>query len=172
MCFFALDLDPWYAGFDTQRAVFDWVRTSRLFHPACLRESLRREKQRAGRPMYLNFLQYVRDLEQSGEYANKEPLAASVVVAEARRDFDKEEEFDALIEANRRRAHLRSVFNGHLVMAWTGVEGPQVRHVMDVVRATVPEEDMMSMTREEVEAAVRRVYAESTKSHDGTRHAR
>lgn len=162
MRFFGLDLAPWSAGFATQAAVFDWVRSSRLFHPACMRESARREHRRRDRAMFHAFLQYVRDLDEAGAYSGTAPLAAAEVVAQAKREFGKEDEYNALVRANRRRVHLKAVFNGHLVMAWTGLQGLPVRGVMDAVRALVTDDDMFEMSVEDVEALVRRVHAERT----------
>ncbi|KZV86998.1 hypothetical protein EXIGLDRAFT_697947 [Exidia glandulosa HHB12029] len=161
MRFFALDLTLWQAGFATQRAIFDWVRTSRLFHPARHRESTRRMHRRElSRTMYLNFLQYARELEESGAYDGVEQLVPADVVAQAKREFGKEDEYNAIVQTNRRRAKMKTVFNGHLVMAWTGAQGLAVRRIMGAVRAVVSEDEMMQMTVEEVEAVVRRVYAE------------
>ncbi|EJD50798.1 hypothetical protein AURDEDRAFT_143221 [Auricularia subglabra TFB-10046 SS5] len=140
MRFFALDMTQWQRGFETQRDVFEWVRSSRLFHPACLKESARREHRRRDRAMYHNFLDYVRELEVSGVYADVPQLSSEQVIAEAKREFGKEDEYNALVLSNRQRAHYKAVFNGHLVMEWTGLYGKAVREVMDVVRASVSEE--------------------------------
>ncbi|KZV86999.1 hypothetical protein EXIGLDRAFT_213374 [Exidia glandulosa HHB12029] len=160
MRFYGLDMSPWTTGFASQRAVFDWVRSSRLFHPVCHRESTRRMHRRDARGMYLDFLQYVRDLEDSGAYDGVEQLVPADVVAQAKREFGKEEEYNAIVQTNRRRAHIKAVFNGNLVMEWTGVQGLAVRRIMNAVRAVVSEDEMMKMTVEEVEAVVKRIHTE------------
>lgn len=166
MRFFALDMAPWERGFESQRDVFEWVRSSRLFHSACLRESARREHRRRDRGMYHNFLAYVRELEAGGAYADVLQLSREQVIAEAKREFGKEDEYNALVLSNRQRAHYKAVFNGHLVMEWTGLYGKAVREVMDVVRARVSEAEMMQLTLADVEALVKHIHAERLKTQD------
>ncbi|KAH7098974.1 hypothetical protein BKA62DRAFT_711005 [Auriculariales sp. MPI-PUGE-AT-0066] len=158
--FFGLDREVHDRGFPTQRAVFDWVRSSRLFHPACLHESARREHRRQDRKMYLNFLQFVRDVEDSGDYNDTAPLSRKEIVDQAKLHFGKEDEFNALVLSKKRSTHIKSIFTGKHVMEWTGVQGMIVREIMNGVRAEVSEDQMMAMSAEDMEQVVCRVHAE------------
>lgn len=160
--FFGLDLARWEAGFASQTDVFEWVRSGRFFHPMCLRESYRRAHTRRDRVMYQNFLLYVRDLDAGDAYAGIVPATPHNVVELAKREFGKKEEYDALVRENRRRAHLKAVFNGHLVMEWTGLFGLSVREVMSAFRARVNDDELMDMSVEQVEAVVKQIHAERT----------
>lgn len=162
MKFFALDMTSWEAGFSTQHAVFEWITTSRLFHPSRHRESARRAHRRSGRAMYHDFLKWVLELDDSGQWTDIQPLTRLEVVDQAKEYFGKREEYDALVRMKQKSMHLKAVFSGHLVMEWTGLQGKVITEVMNIVRAEVSEEQMLELTVDDVKQLVSKAHAQHT----------
>ena len=76
------------------------------------------------------------------------------VKEEALAFFGKQEEHDALVEANERRLRLKAMWNGRKVGEWTGGGGTVVGRVMKLLRQTVGEERIGQMTEEELKQHV------------------
>lgn len=156
--FFDLDLASWEAGFPSLQSAFQWVASSRLFDPQIVKESPHREHRRNDREMYQMFLIWMRDQRLTtveGSACDLRPISSSdKVVEEAKVFFGKKQEYDGLVEKERKRRKIKDTFNGHLVMEWTGLRGIPVRELMDEVRARMDEETIHRSTREEMKARV------------------
>lgn len=64
--------------------------------------------------------------------------------------FGKQEELDALVQANKRRARLKAIWNGKKVGEWVGNNGYMIGRVMRLMRQTIGEEKIGQMTDEEI----------------------
>jgi len=149
--FFGLSFTDWKTGFDTRRAVFEWVASSRLYDPRRVKDpsNSAREKTLRDREMYQAYLEYSRDLLHSGSQHSRQTSShPSEVVREAIRFFNKEVEYDTIVSTNRKRIALKKAFCGRLVMEWTGVSGIGVRDIMHHVRSNLSEDDIIQMDQE------------------------
>jgi hypothetical protein len=68
--------------------------------------------------------------------------------------FGKQEEHDALVQANKRRARLKAIWNGKKVGEWVGNNGYMIGRVMRLMRQTIGEEKIGQMTDEEIKRHV------------------
>ncbi|KZT12016.1 uncharacterized protein LAESUDRAFT_621344, partial [Laetiporus sulphureus 93-53] len=135
LAFYGLSRDRWAEGFTTEREVFDWAASSRLFD---VQKAVRAEqnyvagaKQRAARSMYQRFLEYTLERVES---ETQMPSQTTVSTDDVLRFFGKKAEHDALINASLMKAHARKIFAGKLVEEWTGLKGMPVKWLMDTVR--------------------------------------
>ncbi len=165
--FFGLSLEQWEAGFETQQDAFEWVTSSRFYVPGQISDKAYRAKSRVDRNMYQAFLQWndasvspvaTNDGQprEKQETEDKEAVRKSVR-GEALAFFGKREEYDALVQANERRVHLKAIWNGRKVGEWVGVgNNRMISKVMAVIRRTIGEEKIGQMTEEEVKQHVLR----------------
>jgi len=68
--------------------------------------------------------------------------------------FDKEEEHDALVQANEKRLRLKAIWNGRKVGEWVGNNNRMIGKVMALMRRTIGEEKIGHMTEEELKQHV------------------
>lgn len=89
--------------------------------------------------------QETEDREAIRESVRKEALAF----------FGKQEEHDALVQANERRVRLKAIWNGRKVGEWVGVGNYRmIGKVMAVMRRTIGEEKIGQMTEDELKQHV------------------
>ena len=133
--FYSLSRSRLDDGFATQRELFEWVTTSRLFNAlkvAPAEQTHNRGKKRRGpRTMYQNFLEYARERADDPAYA---PPAETITQDDVLRFFGKEAEHAALIHASRVKQNAREVFAGKTVEGWIGMKGLPVKWVLDEAR--------------------------------------
>ena len=157
-------MERWRAGFATQHEAFEWVGSSRFYVPGKITDRTSRAKARATRGMYQAFLQWSDAkastiAENDGqpqvtrEAEEKEAIVESVK-EEALVFFGKQEDHDALVQANERRLRLKAMWNGRKVGEWTGGGGTVVGRVMKLLRQTIGEEKIGQMTEEELKQHV------------------
>jgi hypothetical protein len=162
--FFGLSMEQWRAGFATQRDAFEWIASSRFYVPRHISDRTSRPKSRADRSMYQAFLHWGdarlgtsaendRQPQETREAEEKEAIIESVR-REALAFFGKQEEHDALVEANERRLRLKAIWNGKRVGEWTGGNSRVVGKVMKLLRQTIGEEKIGQMTEEELKQHV------------------
>ena len=157
-------MERWRAGFATQPEAFEWIASSRFYVPEHISDRASRPKSRANRSMYHAFLHWGdarpgtsaendRQPQETREAEEKEAIIESVR-REALAFFDKQEEHDALVEANERRLRLKAIWNGKKVGEWTGGNGRVVGKVMKLLRQTIGEEKIGQMTEDELKQHV------------------
>jgi hypothetical protein len=154
-------MERWKAGFATQREAFEWIASSRFYVPRHISDRASRPKSRADRSMYQAFLHWGdarcaendRQPQETREAEEKEVIIESVR-REALAFFGKQEEHDALVEANERRLRLKAIWNGKKVGEWTGGNSRVVGNVMKLLRQTIGEEKIGQMTEEELKQHV------------------
>ncbi|KZT73817.1 hypothetical protein DAEQUDRAFT_661533 [Daedalea quercina L-15889] len=133
--FYGLSKDRLSGGFATQREVFDWIATSRLFNArkvAPAEQSHARGKKRRGpRTMYQSFLEYARERADDPTYV---PPSEIITEDDVLHFFGKEAEHAALIRAFRVKQNAREVFSGKAIERWIGMKGLPVKWVMDIAR--------------------------------------
>ena len=167
LAFFGLSMERWKAGFKTEVDAFEWVTTSRFFHPKKLqgKENRSKRSEKGKRQMYNNFTTWVQGQSFNDKVLDSTP---EITVQEALDYFGKREEYDVtmneydkleILHAARRR--VKATFNSALITEWTGLRGFDVKKVMDKVRErTGGEEAMDGMSMEEVEDLVKRLAKE------------
>jgi hypothetical protein len=164
--FLGLSLERWKAGFATQLEAFEWIASSRFYVPGKISDRTSRPKARADRGMYQAFLQWKDEdarasaaaeddsqPQETEEAEDKEAIIESVR-REALAFFGKQEEHDALVEANERRLRLKAIWNGKKVGEWTGGNDRVIGNVMKLLRQTIGEEKIGQMTEEELKQHV------------------
>ncbi|PCH40136.1 hypothetical protein WOLCODRAFT_136680 [Wolfiporia cocos MD-104 SS10] len=127
--------ERWAAGFATQRELFEWVATSRLFDARRVAPTdrvLGRGAQR--REMYQSFLEHARARAGSGA------PPAGITQDDALRFFGRDAEHAALLRASRVKQHARETFAGRRIEEWTGMHGLPVKWVMDAARRKLERE--------------------------------
>jgi hypothetical protein len=162
--FFGLSLERWEAGFATQTEAFEWVASSRFYVPGQIADGTSRVKSRADRGMYQAFLQWSNAratpaVKNDGQHQMMQELEDNEAVRESVRGealafFGKQEEHDALVQANERRARLKVIWNGKKVGEWVGNNGYMIGRVMKLMRQTIGEEKIGQMTDEEIKRHV------------------
>jgi hypothetical protein len=163
--FFELSLERWKAGFETQQDAFEWVTSSRFYVPGQISDRASRAKSLANRGMYQAFLQWCEarvspaagnddQPREKQETEDREAIKESVK-KEALAFFGKQEEHDALVQANERRVRLKAIWNGRKVGEWVGVGNYRmIGKVMAVMRRTIGEEKIGQMTEDELKQHV------------------
>ena len=163
--FFGLSLERWRAGFETQQDAFEWVTSSRFYVPGQVSDKTSRVKARVNRGMYQAFLQWSEarvspaagnngQPQEKQETDDKEAVRESVR-KEALAFFGKQEEHDALVQANERRMRLKAIWNGRKVGEWVGVgKYRMISRVMAVMRQTIGEEKIGQMMEDELKQHV------------------
>ncbi|KAH9936276.1 uncharacterized protein B0H18DRAFT_950623 [Fomitopsis serialis] len=128
------------SGFTTQREVFEWVATSRLFDARSVAPSeqthARGKKRREPRSMYQSFLEYARERADDPAYA---PPRETITQDDVLRFFGKDAEHAALLRASRIKQNAKEVFSGRVIEGWIGMRGLPVKWVMDVARERLNE---------------------------------
>jgi hypothetical protein len=157
--FFGLSLERWRVGFATQHEAFEWIASSRFYVPGQISDRSSRTKSRAARGMYQAFFQWSTaaendDQPQEEQEAEDKEALIETVKREALAFFGKQEEHDALVEANERKLRLKANWNGNKVGEWTGWHGRLVGKVMKLLRQTIGEEKIGQMTEEELKQHV------------------
>ncbi|EPT05204.1 hypothetical protein FOMPIDRAFT_69174 [Fomitopsis schrenkii] len=139
--FYSLSQSRLDDGFVTQRELFEWVATSRLFNAQSVapaeQSHNRGKKRRSPRAMYQSFLEYARERADDPAYA---PPTETVTQDDVLRFFGKEAEHAALIRASRVKQNAREVFSGKVVEGWIGMKGLPVKWVLDVARERLNEQ--------------------------------
>ena len=156
LSFFGLSMDDWKSGFVTRQSVFEWVTNSRLFDPHRVKDPSisARERTLRDREIYQAYLEYTRNILHSSTLDNSRPSKPTDIVREALRFFNKEVEYDGIVETNRKRTALKKSFSGRLVMEWTGTSGLRVRDIMNGVRAKLSDEEIIQMDKETLKSIV------------------
>ncbi|KAH7413676.1 hypothetical protein DE146DRAFT_2663 [Phaeosphaeria sp. MPI-PUGE-AT-0046c] len=102
MEYYGLNTTKYWAGFDTENELFDWVTDGRFFSPSSFESRIEKSNDRsrqAKRPMYARFVeQYIpnhADKNASNTWTRQE------VLQEALDRFDKQEEYDSMIEEHK-----------------------------------------------------------------------
>jgi hypothetical protein len=149
MPFLGLSLDTWKQGFQTKLQLFEWVATSRLFHPTFFRtrgDGIRKVKE--DRKVYAEFVAWVggeRERRQVDdlEQRSSPPKYPADIVNEALVHFNKKEEFENLALSRKNRSRVKAGFNGNNVNEWTGMGANWrgVKQIMDGVRARLGGDD-------------------------------
>ena len=157
-------MERWKRGFETEADAFEWVTTSRFFHPKVLqdKENRSKRKEKGKRQMYNNFPTWVEGQSFDNKALNL-TLTTDITVQEALDYFGKRKEYDMLMNEYDRlenlhaaRRRVKAIFNGALITEWTGLQGLDVRRMMEKVRQrTGGEEAMDGMGVEEVEGLVK-----------------
>ncbi|KLO08655.1 hypothetical protein SCHPADRAFT_880261 [Schizopora paradoxa] len=165
--FYGLSIDDWKTGFPTKQAVFEWVTTSRLCDPRRVKDpsNSSREKMLRDREMYQAYLEYCRSIQQSSTLNCSISSKPTDIVREALRFFNKETEYDGIVNANRRRIALKNTFSGQLVMEWTGTSGLRVRDIMNGVRARLSDDEIIQTDKEALKSIVMQI-AEELENND------
>ncbi|KAI0785256.1 hypothetical protein C8Q75DRAFT_686109, partial [Abortiporus biennis] len=156
LSFLGLSLDRWKQGFATQSDVFQWVASSPYFDPRLLSRAdtanNARRKARDARPMYQNFLKYVRSIagtsnngdtqvhdpssvKEKGKHRERKQAIMSNVLTR----YGKRALYDALLRVASIKQHVKDVYTGRLVTEWTGVQGTPVRWIMNEVERRLGE---------------------------------
>ena len=163
--FFGLSLERWKAGFETQQDAFEWVTSSRFYVPGQVSDKAARAKSRADRGMYQAFLQWSEarvstaagndcQPQEKQETQDREAIKESVR-KEALAFFGKQEEHGALVQANKRKVHLKAIWNGRKVGEWVGAgNNRMVGRVMAVIKQAIGEEKISQMTEDELKQHV------------------
>lgn len=97
--------------------------------------------------MFTRFLAWADEQAEAGAGAT---TSQANMVEAAKVFFGKGDDYERMVEGERRRRHRKENFNGHLVMAWTGLQGQDVKAVMDEVRKKVGDRQLETMSREDV----------------------
>ena len=152
-----LDVAVWQAGFDSLEHMFGWVVASPYFSVAPYRELSRSTEKRAKqRRTMARFLDWVEreQIEQIHEY-ERDRSAYVPWVAEAFPEAELEAALarERALEAEDER--LRAKFSGGLVRRWLGLEGKQLGRFLRAFKRTHGREQLLSMSPEAIEAAVR-----------------
>jgi len=138
--FYGLSQARLEAGFTTQREVFEWTATSRLFNARSVAPSeqthARGKKRREPRSMYQSFLEYARERADDPAYA---PPRETITQDDVLRFFGKDPEHAALLRASRIKQNAREVFSGRVIEGWIGMRGLPVKWVMDLARERLNE---------------------------------
>ncbi|KAH9841529.1 uncharacterized protein C8Q71DRAFT_700317 [Rhodofomes roseus] len=138
--FYGLSRDRLDAGFTTQREVFEWTATSRLFNARKVAPSeqshLRGKKRRGPRTMYQNFVEFARERADDPAY---EPPHETITQDDVLRFFGKDAEHAALLRASRIKQNAREAFSGRVIEQWIGMRGLPVKWVMDAARERLNE---------------------------------
>ena len=136
----------WLAGFDDERAVFEWLRSCRWFHHSLFGARL---TTRGARPMFARFVQHVDALTPPDD--TSECASTAAVQADAVSHFGCEAAVAALDAAAAKRAALKARWNGELVSARTGLTGKQLGLFMMSCRQRVTDDELLNMRADEVE---------------------
>ncbi|KIJ54952.1 hypothetical protein M422DRAFT_241038 [Sphaerobolus stellatus SS14] len=157
--FLGLDINAWEKGFSSLHAIFQWTASSRWFNAYLIRESSRRQHRRIDRKMYQQFLEWVEEQRAVAGHSTITSASDSLIgpadaVEAAKEFFGKKEEYETLIERDRRRKKRKGDFNGHLVMEWTGLHGRDVKLLMDEVRKVLDTEALETLSKEEIQSLV------------------
>ncbi|KAL4251858.1 hypothetical protein ABKN59_002645 [Abortiporus biennis] len=111
-----------------------------------------RRKARDARPMYQNFLKYVRSIagtsnngdtqvhdpssvKEKGKHRERKQAIMSNVLTR----YGKRALYDALLRVASIKQHVKDVYTGRLVTEWTGVQGTPVRWIMNEVERRLGE---------------------------------
>lgn len=123
-----LGLDPWrhIQGFDTFNDMFEYVVSSYLFNgKSYLFENLNNENRTRNvkRKTYANFVEW---LHKTGNI-NKERLPEiDYWRITSIRHFNKESEYNQIIEEYNEKKAIKAKFNGHIVSEITGLQGKEL----------------------------------------------
>lgn len=142
-----MSLETWRKGFADTNDIFAFLGS------CCVcSNGLRVNNKHMQRPGVASFLQFLTAL-------NKEPEGKQPFRARAIHYFNKEPDIEAMEEEIKRKAAIKTKFNGRLVMDWTGVTGRDVGVLMSIVLKEVPRDTMLDMTVEDIRSKVMNVHA-------------
>lgn len=105
--FLGLHYTKWVSGFQSKQEIFDYIISSRLFNPRYFKHLAERNRKR---PMYLEFVDYVKNLSQ------RQTPDASTLQMDAITFFEKKDEYNKIIEELEAKRISREKFNGLLFL--------------------------------------------------------
>lgn len=171
MPFFGLSMATRLAGFDSKKAIFEWVGSSRFFNPLVFRSSGSGITKVKERTMYAEFVIWAQERAQEAK-ANLEGMEIVVEDAEEVRKRTRDE---ALVHYNRKavydevhrvaamRARTKELFNGTTVRKWTNLNSwKNVQIVMNQVRSQLNwEKYLFAVGEKEGEEGIQRLVLDA-----------
>ncbi|OCH91859.1 hypothetical protein OBBRIDRAFT_825069 [Obba rivulosa] len=136
--FYGLNIDRWRQGFNTQRELFNWVISSRLFDAHRIMQYSDAQTSKAkllkDRMIYQNFIIYIKEQLEAGAAAG-----LNIGVEDALRFFGKEVEYNAVLENDRARRRAKELLNGVMLQELTGLKGMPVKLLSDGIKQRLEE---------------------------------
>lgn len=137
LTFLGLDFETWRNGFETKEDIFEYIISSKYFNPSMFKFdqlSAKHRKRNKKRQMYLEFLEYIKDLDSKRFFYN--------FVDDKTKHWDMiENSFPGFKERIRkfqlkeeRRNVVRNKFNGDKIMKMTGRTGKSLGSLIDEFR--------------------------------------
>jgi hypothetical protein len=169
--FFGLTYSRWEEGFTTKQDLSDWIMSSHFFDPRTIHDPSSGANSRKDRSFYHDFIAYATSIAQSAQNLPP-PHDRKAIREEAIDHFGKRAEWESVCaeyRAERIRLDVarqaKELLSAAKVIAWTGTDKANWRMLKNVIRMVRAEfggeEKMVSVTEEEVKAAVMRVMPEA-----------
>lgn len=149
--FLGLDVNRKYNGFDTLEEIYDWIISCKYFKPQIFfLENLNQDdrKRNKKRPTFNKFLEYIKDFQ-----FDNEKLTNDISVDLIDQSFPEVhfmEQIIALRKLDDENQKSKEIFNGKLVIEWTGLSGKKLGDVMKEFKTQYSDEYLKQCNPEDI----------------------